>query len=61
MENFMAAASCIAPPAEPLIEKRTLKLCAPKPKLKPVGKKRVQDLVAEIFEGYEEFLGCTSD
>jgi hypothetical protein len=56
----MAAAPCVAPKVEPVFGKKTLKLCAPKPK--PVARKpRVRDLVAEIFEGYEELLGCTSD
>ena len=60
----MAASPRLAPQAEPSIEKRTLKLCEPKrnPKTRPTTqarKPRVRDLVAEIFEGYEEFLGCT--
>ncbi len=62
----MAASPRIAPQAEPVIEKKTLKLCEPKhnrkPRPKTTGQKPpVQDRVAEIFEGYEELLGCTSD
>ncbi len=62
----MAASPCIAPPVERVSKKKTLKLCEPghKPKHKPrlLGPKpQVRDVVAEIFEGYEEFLGCTPD
>jgi hypothetical protein len=60
--RFMATAPCVAPKVEPVFKKRTLKLCEPKSKSKPVGQKPpVRDVVAEIFEGYEELLGCTSD
>ncbi|MFZ0797202.1 MAG: hypothetical protein WCA13_19835 [Terriglobales bacterium] len=62
----MAASPRVAPPVEPGFENKTLKLCEPKhkpkPKPKTAGQKpRVRDLVAEIFEGYEEFLGCAPD
>lgn len=59
----MAAAPCVVPKVAPVFKKKTLKLCEPKPKPKPVGRKPrvVRDVVAEIFEGYEEFLGCASD
>ena len=60
----MAASPRIAPQVEPVFEKKTLKLCQPqhkpKPRPKTAGQKpQVRDVVAEIFEGYEEFLGCT--
>ncbi|HKM85460.1 MAG TPA: hypothetical protein VJW96_04585 [Terriglobales bacterium] len=62
----MAASPCVAPQVKPVFKKRTLELCEPKhnpkPRPKTIGQKpRVRDLVAEIFEGYEEFLGCTPD
>jgi len=62
--NLMAASPRIAPQVEPVFEKKTLKLCAPqhkpKPRPKTAGQKpQVRDMVAEIFQGYEEFLGCT--
>jgi hypothetical protein len=62
--NLMAASPRVAPQVEPGFEKKTLKLCEPKhsskPRPKAAGQKpRVRDMVAEIFEGYEEFLGCT--
>jgi hypothetical protein len=58
----MAAAPCVAPKVEPASENKTLKLCERKLKPKPVGwKPRVRDVVAEIFQEHEEFLGCTPD
>jgi len=52
------AAPCIAPQVEPPVERETLqvrqtKLVAPQ---QPPG-----SILAEIFEGHEDFLGCTPD
>ncbi len=60
----MAASPRIAPHVEPVFKKETLKLCEPKhnpkPKTKTIQKPQVRDLAAEIFDGYEEYLGCTA-
>jgi hypothetical protein len=54
------AAPCIAPQIKPRIEEKTqtLPVCEPKP-IAP--KHPFRDLLVEIFEGHEEFLGWTPD
>ena len=53
------AASCIAPPeVEPPVEEKIERVREPE----PVGTKRPhRDLLVEIFEGHQEFLGYTPD
>jgi len=58
----MAANPIISPEEELAVEKKTLKVCEPKAKPRPRGPKQpVRDLLFEIFEGHEEFLGLTPD
>ena len=52
------AAPCIAPQLEPPVEKKTLQASEPKP-IAP--KQPARDLLAEIFEGHEDFLGWAPD
>ncbi len=53
------AASCIAPPeVEPPVEEKIKRVRQPE----PVGPRRpLRDLLVKIFEGHQEFLGCTPD
>jgi|HubBroStandDraft_1064217.scaffolds.fasta_scaffold00030_46 hypothetical protein len=57
----MAANPNIAPrvnPVNPVFEEKTMPVCDPQ----PLGlKERVRDLLVEIFERHEEFLGWTPD
>ncbi|MFZ0286179.1 MAG: hypothetical protein WAL32_13195 [Terriglobales bacterium] len=55
------AAPCIAPPVALPVEKKSLQepdWMTPKP---PVKKRPVRDLLVEIFQGHEEYLGWTPD
>ncbi|MFZ0308594.1 MAG: hypothetical protein WCA76_04765 [Candidatus Sulfotelmatobacter sp.] len=55
----MVTAPTLAPEEEELaVEKRTVKLSEPKP---PARKQPSRNLLSEIFEGHEEFLGLTPD
>ncbi len=51
------AATCVAPEVESSVEKQTA--TAGKPGSKP--EQRFEDLVMQIFQGHEEFLGYTPD
>ena len=52
------AATSIAPQVEPPVVEKTTQVSEPKALgPKPMGR----DLLAEIFEGHEEFLGWTPD
>jgi hypothetical protein len=51
------AATCIAPEVESSVEKQT----APVRKRESKPEPRFGDLVMQIFEGHEEFLGYTPD
>jgi hypothetical protein len=53
----MAAAN-IAPQVEPPVEKKIVRTYEPKP---VAPKPPVRNLLSEIFEGHEEFLGWTPD
>jgi len=51
------AATCVAPEVERSVEKQT----APAGKRESKPEQRFGHLVMQIFEGHEEFLGCTPD
>jgi hypothetical protein len=52
------AAPSIAPQVKFPLEKKTLSVWEPNP---PDLKQRVRNLLLEIFDGHEEFLGWTPD
>jgi len=56
----MAATLRIVPQEEPVCGEATLKVGAPKPK--PVSQKpAIEDVLVDIFGGYEEFLESIED
>jgi hypothetical protein len=56
--NIMAANPSIIPQAKVAPDKQTIQIAEPNPL---TLKKRVRDLLIEMLEGYQEFLGWTPD
>jgi hypothetical protein len=52
------AAPCIAPQVEPPVEKETCEVCETGP---VAPEQPPRSILAEIFEGHEDFLGWTPD
>jgi len=55
--QILMAATCIAPEAERPVAQKTSPVRRPEPE----PKQPIKDLVMQIFEGHEEFLGFTPD